>query len=89
MKGKGCYKKGGGVKHLVEHHGSKNVEHHHYKKGGKVKKAHKMEGHKASMRMDKKARGGRMTPSSPLSGAAPKGLPAGGSATTKPDSSND
>lgn len=40
-----------------------------HKKGGKV------HGHHARHRLDKKARGGRMTPSSPLSGADGSNLP--------------
>lgn len=73
---KGCYKKGGKVKHHMETLKEERAEHHHYKKGGKVHEAH---GHKSKKRLDKRARGGRMTPSSPLSGAEPKGIPGAGS----------
>ncbi len=90
MKGKKEHKmnKGGKVKHHVEHEKAEHVEHHHYKKGGEV---HKADGHKAKMHLAKRARGGKVaTPSSPLSGAEPKGLPGGGKGENRPcDKSND
>lgn len=81
MKGKTCkMKKGGGVhgnramEDEVEHESKMN-------KGGAAKKAH---GHKGKHHMAKRARGGRMTPGSPLSGAEPKGLPGGGKGVNAP-----
>ena len=70
-------------KHHVSHQhqaGSHaEVHHHHLKKGGKARRATggavqlkhggKVHGGKAHHRMDKRARGGRMTPKSPLTGA--------------------
>jgi len=48
------------------------------KKGGKVKKMHHAHGGAAKMRLDKRARGGKITsPSHPLSGAAPSKMRAG------------
>lgn len=70
MKGKsakGCYKKGGKVETKKE----EMAETHAFKKGGVV---HKAGGSPAKGRLDKKARGGKIaTPTSPLSGAYPKG----------------
>lgn len=62
---KAC-KKGG----KVEEHESE-VPDEPLKKGGKVKKMHHAHGGAAKHRLDKRARGGKVTPSSPLSGAAP------------------
>lgn len=61
---KAC-KKGG----KVEEHEESGDE--PLKKGGKVKKMHHAHGGAAKMRLDKRARGGKVTPSAPLSGAAP------------------
>ena len=69
----GSFKKGGAVSNEHEHENAKEPDGDvPLKKGGKAVKAH---GHKTKHRLDKRARGGKMktiTPSSPLSGAAPK-----------------
>lgn len=74
--------KGKGAKHVVMHDGAKEVHHHHMKKGGKaMKKGGKVDGGKSKHKMGKYARGGKveaaakMTPTSPLSGAAPRDVP--------------
>jgi len=60
------------------------------KKGGKVKKMAHAHGGAAKMRMDKRARGGKvMTPKSPLSGAAPSKERAGFSEKAKIGKSDD
>ncbi len=80
---KGKEPKGKMKHHAEKKHEEKTEKKEHFKKGGAV---HKAEGHKPKHRMDKRARGGKiMTPSSPLSGAEPKGLPGGGKAQSKPD----
>ena len=71
MKHKHKAAKGGAMKHEKEPVGETATE--ELKKGGKVKKKeHEAHGKKEHHRADKRARGGRMSPSSPLSGAAPK-----------------
>ena len=83
-------------KHHKKHHGKKHHEKMNtggaiglgaapaaFKRGGKVKHA---SGGKVKMRMDKAARGKKMSPSSPLSGAAPA---AGFKAQTAVDKEND
>lgn len=62
--GKGCYKKGGGVK--------ASVNFTEIKKSGGGSKPHKAHGTSPKARLDKRARGGAV--GSPLSGAAPKGI---------------
>lgn len=53
------------------------------------KKSIKVSGGSAAKRLDKRARGGKIsTPSSPTSGAMPGGLPGGGKMQTKPDKEN-
>lgn len=85
MKGKtskDCYKKGGAVKGKSDFADMKPKS-----EGGK--RPHKVHGVSAKMRLDKKARGGKVaTPTSPLSGAEPGGLPGGGKAQSKPDKEN-
>jgi hypothetical protein len=76
MKGRGAKRHVGGVVHHkgASHHkgdvhihgGVHNHGKHRRKFGGKI------EGAKPEMRLDKRARGGRMTPKSPLSGASVK-----------------
>ena len=83
MKGKGCKMNKGGKVHgdrAMEHAEEKEAG---YNKGG-VAKGHKAHGHKGKGHMAKRARGGRMTPSSPLSGAEPKGLPGAGKGVNRP-----
>lgn len=86
MKGKtggGCYKKGGSVKGKSDFADMKP-------KGEKGKMPHKVHGVSAKARLDKRARGGKIaTPTSPLSGAEPSGLPGGGKAKAKPNKEND
>lgn len=65
--GKDCFKKGGAVEKKEEKKEEKHEE----------KKAHKAHGEHAKKRLDKRARGGRI--SSPLSGAMPKGMRSNGS----------
>ena len=65
---KAC-KKGGKVEENEEH--EKEGADEPLKHGGKVKKAHHAHGGAAKHRLDKRARGGKITPKSPLSGAAP------------------
>lgn len=63
---KNCKAKGGKAEHEME--GPDEP----LKKGGAAKKkAHHAHGGMAKHRADKRARGGKVTPSSPLSGAAP------------------
>lgn len=74
MKGKmkECYKKGGAVKEKAHKKEEKHEKAEKHEK--KEKKAHKVHGEHAKHRLDKKARGGKIsTPTSPLSGAYPKG----------------
>jgi hypothetical protein len=60
------------------------------KKGGKVKKAHHAHGGAAKHRLDKRARGGKVTsPSHPLSGAAPTKMRSGFSEKQKIGKQND
>lgn len=70
--GKDCYKKGGAVK------GKSSLADMKPKSEG-GKRPHKVHGTSAKARLDKKARGGKIaTPTSPLSGGAPKDIGADG-----------
>lgn len=81
--GKGCaYKKGGAVMHKAAKEEMKS-------ENSGTKSAKKVGGEGAKKRLDKFKRGGSVKPASPLSGAMPSGLPAGGKGMSKPDSSND
>lgn len=72
MKGKMKHPKKGGAVKAMRHEEAGTM-------GGGSKMPRKVHGVSAKARLDKKARGGKVaTPSSPLSGAEPKGLPAGG-----------
>ena len=93
---KDCYNKGGEVKERKEKE-HKKKEHEKLATGGEVKKhekkehkkAHEAHGEKSKPRVDKRARGGKMSPKSPLSGAEPSGLPGGGKGENAPDNHND
>lgn len=78
---KGCYKKGGGIKDSKAEKADKkeDKEDNKFSTGGAARKAH---GVSPKARLDKKSRGKKATPGSPLSGAMPSGLPGGGKAQT-------
>jgi hypothetical protein len=63
---------GGEVHGMLHEHKHDGKDRHHEKLEVTKKRGGKVEGKKAHHRLDRRARGGRMTPSSPLSGASVK-----------------